>query len=166
MPIFTLIIFNFKYFYDTINNRKVGSFMQIANELKKHKKLLLIAGIIIAIVFAITLFKTFSETVTDDGWDGVVARTFTSGTGTEENPFVIANASEYAYFKQVMEGDDVEAIKQAQESLTQAFYKVSEKLYQNANPNGAAGAGDAGAQNGGATTNEDGTVNGTDYKVE
>ncbi len=80
--------------------------MQIANELKKHKRLLLIAGIIIAIVFAITLFKTFSETVTDDGWDGVVARTFTSGTGTEENPFVIANASEYAYFKQVMEGDD------------------------------------------------------------
>lgn len=95
--------------------------MQIANVLKKHKKLLLIAGIIIAIVFAITLFKTFSETVTDDGWDGVIARTFTSGTGTDDNPFVISNASEYAYFKQVMEGDDASFYANKTYVITNSF---------------------------------------------
>ncbi|MFQ7565331.1 MAG: Hsp70 family protein, partial [Clostridium perfringens] len=32
--------------------------------------------------------------------------------------------------KKVKDGDDIEAIKKAMEDLTQAFYKVSEKLYQ------------------------------------
>ena len=47
-----------------------------------------------------------------------------------------------------MKGTDVEAIKSATEELTKAFYDVSAKLYQQANPQGAAGAdtaADAGA---------------------
>ena len=32
--------------------------------------------------------------------------------------------------KKVKDGDDIEAIKKAMEDLTQAFYKISEKLYQ------------------------------------
>ncbi len=72
--------------------------------------------------------------------------------------------AEIANVKKAMEGDDIEAIKSAQEKLTQEFYKVSEKLYANVNPN--AGATDGTTADGGATTNEDGTVNGTDYKVE
>ena len=73
--------------------------------------------------------------------------------------------AEIANVKKAMEGTDAEAIKAATEKLTQEFYKISEKLYANVNPNAGAGAtGDAG--NTGATTNEDGTVNGTDYKVE
>ena len=68
--------------------------------------------------------------------------------------------------KKVMEGDDIEAIKTGIENLKQASYKIAEKVYA---AQGAAGAGsqDAGAaQDQGATTNDDGTVNGTDYKVE
>ncbi|MBE6817763.1 MAG: molecular chaperone DnaK [Ruminococcaceae bacterium] len=60
--------------------------------------------------------------------------------------------------KEALKGDDSAAIKSAQETLTQKFYEVSQKLYQAANPQGAQpgaqpGA-DAGAQ---AGPNADGT---------
>jgi len=38
--------------------------------------------------------------------------------------------------KETLKGSDFDAIKNATESLTQTFYKVSEKLYQNAAPQG------------------------------
>ena len=41
--------------------------------------------------------------------------------------------------KEVNKGNDVAAIKAATEAVQQAFYKVSEKLYQQANPQGAQG---------------------------
>ena len=53
--------------------------------------------------------------------------------------------------KETLKGQDTAAIKAATEELTQAFYAVSEKLYQQANPQGAQGAQpgpDAGAQGG------------------
>ncbi len=43
--------------------------------------------------------------------------------------------------KEALKGTDSDAIKSASEALTQAFYKVSEKMYQQANPQGAQGAG-------------------------
>ena len=53
--------------------------------------------------------------------------------------------------KETLKGEDTGAIKAATEELTQLFYAMSEKLYQNANPQGAAGAGPdmGGAQPGG-----------------
>ena len=38
--------------------------------------------------------------------------------------------------KEKLQGTDAAAIKQATEELTQSFYKLSEKLYQQANPQG------------------------------
>ena len=58
------------------------------------------------------------------------------------------------HLKETQKGSDVEAIKAATEELTKAFYAVSEKLYQQANPQGAQGGAqqqagpDAGAQQG------------------
>ena len=46
--------------------------------------------------------------------------------------------------KEVNKGNDVAAIKAATEEVQQAFYKVSEKLYQQANPEGGC-AGDCGS---------------------
>jgi molecular chaperone DnaK len=43
--------------------------------------------------------------------------------------------------KAIKDSDDIEAIKKATEELTQAFYAVSSKMYQQANPQGAPGAG-------------------------
>ena len=57
--------------------------------------------------------------------------------------------------KTALTGTDSAAIKHATEELTQAFYKVSEKMYQAANPQGAQGfdpsqaGGHQGGQNGG-----------------
>ena len=66
--------------------------------------------------------------------------------------------------KKTLEGNDTAAIKEATEKLTQEFYKISEKLYSNVNPNAAAGATGATEENAGATN--DGTVYDADYKVE
>ncbi len=54
--------------------------------------------------------------------------------------------------KEALKGTDTEAIKSATETLTQAFYKVSEKLYQQAAPQGDAAPG----ADAGAGTNADG----------
>ena len=55
--------------------------------------------------------------------------------------------------KTALTGTDTAAIKAATEELTQAFYKLSEKMYQQANPQGQPGAGfnpgDMGGQPGG-----------------
>ena len=50
--------------------------------------------------------------------------------------------------KETLKGTDTAAIKADTEALQQAFYAVSEKLYQQANPQGAQPGGDGGAQEG------------------
>ena len=69
--------------------------------------------------------------------------------------------------KETLKGEDTDAIKAATEELTQLFYKMSEKLYQQANPQGAQGAGpDMGGAQGGAQTGPDGQqYYDADYKV-
>lgn len=68
----------------------------------------------------------------------------------------------------VKDGSDLEAIKKATEDLTQTFYAISSKLYQEANPEGAAGAGfdpnNMGGANAGAKTDDN--VVDADFKVE
>ena len=77
---------------------------------------------------------------------------------------------EIANVKKALEGTDVEAIKQATEKLTTAFYAISEKLYsqaQQAQTNAANGA-NAGtdASTAGPNVDENGNVYDADYKVE
>ena len=57
--------------------------------------------------------------------------------------------------KEALKGTDTATIKTAQEALTSKFYEVSQKLYQQANPQGAGPGADAGAQQAGP--NPDGT---------
>lgn len=77
------------------------------SKLNKQKlTLFIIFGIIIVILLAWTLIYTFSSTTEDSSWDGVIAKEFTSGTGTKENPYVISSAGEFAYFKSLLEGAD------------------------------------------------------------
>ena len=75
--------------------------------------------------------------------------------------------------KKALETNDTEKIKEATEKLTKVFYDMSEQLYKNANPNGAAGvdpnaAAGAGTDNGSDTNNggDNGNVYDADYKVE
>ena len=65
--------------------------------------------------------------------------------------------------KEALKGTDTAAIKTATDELTQAFYAVSEKLYQQANPQGAQGG--AQQQAGGDAGSQQGQYYDADYKV-
>ena len=67
--------------------------------------------------------------------------------------------SEVDNLKELNKGTDVAAIKASIEKVQQAFYKVSEKLYQQANPQGAQGA-----QGGYSQPADDGVVD-ADYET-
>ncbi len=76
--------------------------------------------------------------------------------------------------KKALETNDTEKIKEATEKLTKVFYDMSQQLYKNANPNGAAGVdpnaatSGTGADNGSDANNggDNGNVYDADYKVE
>ena len=58
--------------------------------------------------FLVTGNISFGEL--ENGWDGVtIARSFVSGNGTEDNPYIINSAEEYMYFKELIEGDSFSA---------------------------------------------------------
>ena len=67
------------------------------------------------------------------------------------------------HLKEVNKGTDVEAIKAATDEVQKAFYAVSEKLYQQAGPQGQAGGPQASAQ-GGNKPGDDGVVD-ADYET-
>ena len=69
--------------------------------------------------------------------------------------------------KEALKGTDTAAIKTATDELTQDFYAVSEKLYQQANPQGAQGSAQAGPDMGGQQAGgaQDGQYYDADYKV-
>ena len=82
-----------------------------------------------------------------------------------------------ANLRNFMNTDDTEAIKEATEKLSEAFYPIAQKMYAQTNqgagagaggydPNGAAGAGyDAGPQQGAGGNNDDNVVD-ADFTVE
>ena len=80
--------------------------MKVLDVVKKHKNSLFIITILFVIILTWTFISSFSETTTSSAWDGVVAKSFKSGTGTSANPYVISNASEYAYFKELLESEN------------------------------------------------------------
>ena len=65
--------------------------------------------------------------------------------------------------REALKGTDLDAIKAKQEELQKKFYAVSEKLYQQANPQGAAGA-NGPDFNGGAAPGADPNVYEADFK--
>ena len=63
----------------------------------------------------LTAIITFGD---PDGWDGyTVANSFALGNGTEDNPYIIQDASEFIYFQQLIEGDNSEAYQSLYYSL-------------------------------------------------
>ena len=69
----------------------------------------------------------------------------------------------------VKDGEDLEAIKNAMEELNKEFYAISSKMYADANPNGAEGAGFDPNNRGGAGTNStpnDDNVVDADFEVK
>ncbi len=84
---------------------KVNFNIKKLNDISRVKLILVLLVVIMALTFSIpslaryknyiNLEAMFNEVET---WDGSVATGFNDGTGTEEDPYIISNASEFAYF--------------------------------------------------------------------
>ena len=62
-------------------------------------------------LFISVLIPTLAKLVTSknyayEEWDGSIASSFNSGNGTIESPYIISNASEFAYFKESLKKND------------------------------------------------------------
>ncbi|MBE6967112.1 MAG: molecular chaperone DnaK [Ruminococcaceae bacterium] len=107
--------------------------------------------------FAAEDAKRKDEVDTRNAGDQMVYQTekILSETGDKLDPADKGEVeSKLAALKSALQGTDTEAIKSATEALTQAFYKVSEKLYSQANPGAQGGCdpncnGDCGTNGGG-----------------
>ena len=80
----------------------------------KNKKLLISiifsTVFILVMVFSIIIptFSRFQNGLDDPEWDGIVANSFNSGNGTQEDPYIISTPNELAYFALSMENDNYE----------------------------------------------------------
>ena len=79
-------------------------FRDILNKLKEKK--LLVVGVLLFFAVNIIIYTTFSEKTTSTIWDGSIADKFSEGSGTSEDPYIIKDGSELAYFMQVINSDD------------------------------------------------------------
>ena len=71
------------------------------------KKLILLVGVLAILAFLLLIFKnTYSEKTTSSIWDGSVASSFSGGNGTSDNPYIINNGSELAYFFKLINGSN------------------------------------------------------------
>ena len=68
---------------------------------KKLKYLFILIGIVLIVSFSTSTFSRLKNRTSYnqiDNWDGSVASSFRSGTGTLNDPYIISNASEFEYF--------------------------------------------------------------------
>ena len=83
--------------------------MESIKNTKKFKILLILLGISIFVyAFFPTLarYKNRTSYYEISEWDGSVATKYNSGTGTEIDPYIISNGSEFAYFQSQLEHTD------------------------------------------------------------
>ena len=111
-------------FYDIIFNRMENwitrMFKRIISKLKNRKFLAVFLLLFFAVnIFAI--FNTFTEKTTSSIWDGKVATKFKNGTGAANDPYVISNGNELAYFFSVINSED-------NSEYFNKFYKITNNI--------------------------------------
>ena len=87
--------------------------MESIKNTKKFKILLILLGISIFVyAFFPTLarYKNRTSYYEISEWDGSVATKYNSGTGTEIDPYIISNGSEFAYFQSQLEHTDYKGV--------------------------------------------------------
>ena len=67
-----------------------------------------------------------ANTVAD--WDGTVATSFRSGTGTEADPYTIANAEQFAYFRNLVDGGNKFETVNEDGSVTKQYVKLENDI--------------------------------------
>ena len=76
---------------------------KLKDSIKNHKIIFLVLALIIVLSIIISMpslakLKNRNTIYTVTEWDGSIATSYKKGNGTEENPYIISNASEYAFF--------------------------------------------------------------------
>ena len=74
----------------------------------KTRKLLVVILLLFFVINIFAIFNTFTEKTTSSIWDGVVATSFKSGTGSASDPFVINDGRELAFFFKLINSEDNE----------------------------------------------------------
>ena len=100
----------------------------------KNKKIILFVILVCSFLFISVLIPTLAKLVSsksyiNNEWDGTVASSFNSGSGTKDAPYIISNASEFAYFKESLKNDDYtdKYVKITNDIILNAgFFKVGE----------------------------------------
>ena len=100
----------------------------------KNKKLILFTILICSFLFICVLIPSLAKLVTSKNyinkeWDGSIATSFNSGSGTKESPYIISDASEFAYFKETLKNEDYtdKYIKITNDIVLNAgFFKIGE----------------------------------------
>lgn len=90
---------------------------------KKLTILLIMAIIIFFALFIPTLARLINrvDIITVKPWDGEIATKYKSGLGTEEKPFEISNAKEFAFFKEQLKTTDYNNV----------YFEITNDIYLN-----------------------------------
>ena len=83
--------------------------------IKKHKLIFIAFGLILFLSIIISIpslakIKNRNTIYTVSSWDGSVATSYKKGDGSKENPFIISNASEYAFFVEQLKTTNYENV--------------------------------------------------------
>jgi len=131
----------------------------IKNMLKKHKIIFIIISLVVFVGLIVSFpslakFKNRNTIYTVSKWDGSIAESYKNGDGTIENPYIISNGSEFAFFiKQletinyegkyfelsndiiinpgVFEYDELEGLKYVLEGVTYYVKEFTNEYYSN-----------------------------------
>lgn len=95
--------------------------LHINNKKNLFISLVAILTIITIIFAAIKLYPTFSEKLTSSIWDGSIATSFQNGDGSESNPYIITEGSEFALLFNKLKSED-------SSSYFNKFYEIKNNI--------------------------------------
>lgn len=95
--------------------------LRIKNKKNMFISLTTILVIIIAVFAAIKLYPTFTEKLSSSIWDGSIATSFSKGDGSESNPYIISDGSEFAFLFTKLKSED-------SSSYFNKFYEIQNNI--------------------------------------
>lgn len=95
--------------------------LRIKNKKNMFISLTTILVIIVAVFAAIKLYPTFTEKLSSSIWDGSIATSFSKGDGSESNPYIISDGSEFAFLFTKLKSED-------SSSYFNKFYEIQNNI--------------------------------------
>ena len=83
----------------------------VKNVFKKYKIIFIVTALIIFAALVVSIpslakFKNRNTIYTVSNWDGSIAESYKNGDGTKDNPYIISDGSEFAFFAKQSEETD------------------------------------------------------------